>query len=85
VLAEGGVIAGATAAAAIGLLLAAQRHERWRRRPGTSGGSRVALLARRPNWRRVRAALASATAPGGTDGQESQPQAAAFQATLERL
>jgi DNA-binding SARP family transcriptional activator len=85
VLAEGGVMAGATAAAVVGLLLAAQRHERWRRRPGTSGGSRVALLARRPNLRRIRAALASATAREGMDAQPDQPQAAAFEATLERL
>jgi nucleoid-associated protein YgaU/DNA-binding SARP family transcriptional activator len=84
-LAEGGVIAGATAAAVIGLLLAAQRHERWRRRPGTAGGSRVAMLAQRPSLRRVRAALASATARGGTNGQTDQPRAAAFQGKLERL
>lgn len=84
-LAEGGVIAAATAAALVGLLLSAQRHERWRRRPGTSGGSRVALLARRPSLRRVRAALASATARYGTETQRDQPLPAAFQTTLEQL
>jgi DNA-binding SARP family transcriptional activator len=48
----------------VGLLLAAQRHERRRRRPGDGTGSRVALLAQRPNMRRIRAAI-SAVMPGG--------------------
>ncbi|MGD0835000.1 MAG: hypothetical protein ABSA40_11395, partial [Candidatus Dormibacteria bacterium] len=56
-LAEAGVVAGITAAALGGLLLAAQRYERWRRRPGDPEGSRVALLARRPSLLRIRAAL----------------------------
>jgi nucleoid-associated protein YgaU/DNA-binding SARP family transcriptional activator len=84
-LAEGGVIAAATAAALVGLLLSAQRHERWRRRPGTAGGSRVAVLARRPSLRRVRAALASATARYGTEVQADGPHAATFPDTLEQL
>ena len=84
-LAEGGVIAGATAAAVVALLLAAQRYERWRRHPGSAGGSRVAVLARRPSLRRLRAALASATARGDPDAQTDQPQAAVFQVSLEGL
>jgi DNA-binding SARP family transcriptional activator len=84
-LAEGGVIAGATAAAVVALLLAAQRYERWRRHPGSAGGSRVAVLARRPSLRRLRAALASAIAPGAPYAQTDQLQGAAFQASLEGL
>ena len=61
-LAEAGVLAGITAAALGGLLLAAQRYERWRRRPGDPEGSRVALLARRPSLLRIRAALGTAGA-----------------------
>ena len=61
-LAEAGVVAGITAAALGGLLLAAQRYERWRRRPGDPEGSRVALLARRPSLLRIRAALGTAGA-----------------------
>jgi nucleoid-associated protein YgaU len=61
-LAEAGVLAGITAAAIAGLLLAAQRYERWRRRPGDPEGSRVALLARRPNLLRIRAAAGTAGA-----------------------
>ena len=84
-LPEGGVIAAATAAAVVALLLAAQRNERWRRHPGSAGGSRVAVLARRPSLRRLRAAVASATARGDPDAQRDGPQAVALQASLDEL
>jgi DNA-binding SARP family transcriptional activator/LysM repeat protein len=81
-LAEAGVLAGITAAALGGLLLAAQRYERWRRRPGDPGGSRVAVLARRPSVARIRAALATATA-SAQDGSVPSAPVLALQARLE--
>ncbi len=83
-LAEAGVLAGITAAALGGLLLAAQRYERWRRRPGDPGGSRVAVLARRPSVARIRAALATATA-SAHDGSVPSAPVLALQARLEAI
>jgi nucleoid-associated protein YgaU len=83
-LAEAGVLAGITAAALGGLLLAAQRYERWRRRPGDPGGSRVAVLARRPSVARIRAALATATA-SAQDGSVPSAPVIALQARLEAI
>jgi nucleoid-associated protein YgaU/DNA-binding SARP family transcriptional activator len=83
-LAEAGVLAGITAAALGGLLLAAQRYERWRRRPGDPGGSRVAVLARRPSVVRIRAALATATASAQGGSVPSAP-VLALQARLEAI
>ena len=83
-LAEAGVLAGITAAALGGLLLAAQRYERWRRRPGDPGGSRVAVLARRPSVARIRAALATATA-SAQDGSVPSAPVLALQARLEAI
>ena len=83
-LAEAGVLAGITAGALGGLLLAAQRYERWRRRPGEPGGSRVAVLARRPSVTRIRAALATATACA-QDGSATAAPVLALQARLEAI
>ena len=65
-LAEGGTLAALSALAIAGLLVAAQRHERWRRRPGDPTGSRAARLAQRPSIRRIRAAVAGAAARAAT-------------------
>jgi len=83
-LAEAGVLAGITAGALGGLLLAAQRYERWRWRPGDPGGSRVALLARRPSVARIRSALAIATA-SAPDGAAASAPMLALQARLEAI
>jgi nucleoid-associated protein YgaU/DNA-binding SARP family transcriptional activator len=83
-LAEAGVLAGITAGALGGLLLAAQRYERWRRRPGDPGGSRVALLARRPSVARIRAALATATA-SAQEGSAPSPSVLALQSRLDAI
>jgi nucleoid-associated protein YgaU/DNA-binding SARP family transcriptional activator len=83
-LAEAGVLAGITAAALGGLLLAAQRYERWRRRPGDPAGSRVAVLARRPSVARIRAALATATG-SAQDGSAPSAPVLALQARLEEI
>ena len=83
-LAEAGVLAGITAGALGGLLLAAQRYERWRRRPGDPGGSRVALLARRPSVARIRAALATATA-SAQEGSAPSTSVLALQSRLEAI
>ena len=83
-LAEAGVLAGITAAALGGLLLAAQRYERWRRRPGDPGGSRVAVLARRASVARIRAALATATG-SAQDGSAPSAPVLALQARLEAI
>ena len=74
-LAEGGTVGVLTAAAICGLLLAAQRYERWRRRPGDPGGSRVAVLARRPSIGRIRAAVATARGFARDHGDEGAPAA----------
>jgi len=76
-LAEGGTVGVLTAAAICGLLLAAQRYERWRRRPGDPGGSRVAVLARCPSIGRIRAAVATARGWSHDQGEEGAPAAAA--------
>jgi len=83
-LAEAGVLAGITAAALGGLLLAAQRYERWRRRPGDPGGSRVAVLARRASVARIRAALATATG-SAQDGSAPSAPVLSLQAHLEAI
>ena len=49
-LTEGGTVGVLTAAAICGLLLAAQRHERWRRRPGDPGGSAWLSSPAVPAW-----------------------------------
>ena len=74
-LAEGGTVGVLTAAAICGLLLAAQRYERWRRRPGDPGGSRVAVLARRPSMGRIRAAVATARGWSRDQSEEGAPTA----------
>jgi len=82
-LAEGGTVGVLTAAAICGLLLAAQRYERWRRRPGDPGGSRVAVLARRPSIGRIRATVA--TARGWSHDQGDEGALAAATSLDERL
>jgi DNA-binding SARP family transcriptional activator len=74
-LAEGGTVGVLTAAAICGLLLAAQRYERWRRRPGDSDGSRVAVLARRPSIGRIRAAVATVRGWSRDQDEEGAPAA----------
>jgi nucleoid-associated protein YgaU len=85
-LAEGGALAGLTAAALAGLLLAAQRYERWRRRPGRVHRSRIALLARRPSMRRIRAALATARASSESgEGLATPGSPAALESALQAV
>ena len=74
-LTEGGTVGVLTAAAICGLLLAAQRYERWRRRPGDPGGSRVAILARRPSMGRIRAAVATSRGWSRDQSEEGAPAA----------
>ena len=74
-LAEGGTVGVLTAAAICGLLLTAQRYERWRRRPGDPSGSRVAVLARRPSMGRIRAAVATARGWSRDQSEEGAPAA----------
>ena len=83
-LAEGGSLAALTALALGALLVAAQRHERWRRRPGDPVAPRVARLAQRPSMRRIRAALADAQAGASGDGA-GESTGRALQAGLDAL
>jgi hypothetical protein len=84
-----GSLTALTALALGALLVAAQRHERWR--PGDPITSRVARLARRPSMRRIRAALAAAQARSVEEGpdpvatQPREPALDALQATPGRL
>ncbi|MDQ2960769.1 MAG: bacterial transcriptional activator domain-containing protein, partial [Candidatus Dormibacteraeota bacterium] len=72
-LARDGLIGGGLAAGLAVLLLAAQRYERWRRRPSDQARSRVALLARRPNMLRIRGALAAAVGSDHADPDGDAP------------